>query len=100
MPDLALADNLRILDFGGGDGSLAIAVARRLQNRSNASISVTIDVVDYASPCNLESSGVLIQGHKELKDVHGTFDIIIASAILEHIPDAHSAIRRLTGLAN
>jgi 2-polyprenyl-3-methyl-5-hydroxy-6-metoxy-1,4-benzoquinol methylase len=100
MRDPALAGDLRILDFGGGDGSLAIAVARCLQERTNASVSVTIDVVDYASPRDPEFPGVLIKGHQELADVQGGFDIIIASAILEHIPDAHSAIERLTGMAN
>jgi 2-polyprenyl-3-methyl-5-hydroxy-6-metoxy-1,4-benzoquinol methylase len=100
MPDIALDHDLRILDFGGGDGSLAIAVARALQNRTDLSVSVTIDLVDYASPRDSESSGVLITGHKELADVRGGFDIILASAILEHIPDANSAIRMLTGSAN
>jgi hypothetical protein len=100
MPDVRQADGLRILDFGGGDGSLAIAIARCLLNRTNTSSSVTIDLVDYAPPRELESSEVVIKGHKELSDVQGVFDIIIASAILEHLPDAYSAIHRLTGLAN
>jgi len=100
MPDVALEGELRILDFGGGDGSLAIAVARGLQNRAHASISVTIDLVDYALPRETETSHILIKGHRELEDVEGGFDIILASAILEHLPDAHAAIRKLTRLAN
>jgi 2-polyprenyl-3-methyl-5-hydroxy-6-metoxy-1,4-benzoquinol methylase len=100
MPDITLDRDLRILDFGGGDGSLSIAVARALQKRTNASISITIDLVDYASARDPGCSGVLIKGHKELADVRGGFDVILASAILEHIPEAHSAIRMLTGSAN
>jgi len=33
MPDAGRAGPVRILDFGGGDGSLAIALARRLRAR-------------------------------------------------------------------
>jgi Methyltransferase domain len=100
MSDVALAGELRILDFGGGDGSLAIAIARGLQNRAHASNSITIDLVDYASPRESGTPHILIKGHKELADVEGGFDIILASAILEHLPDAHAAIQRLTDLAN
>jgi 2-polyprenyl-3-methyl-5-hydroxy-6-metoxy-1,4-benzoquinol methylase len=98
MPDLTIAGELRILDFGGGDGSLAIALARDLQNRASAPISITIDVVDYAIPKDTEHPKILIKGHKELENVEGGFDIVLASAILEHLPDAHTAIRRLTSL--
>ena len=38
MPDFDSSTSLRILDFGGGDGSLAIAVAKLLQSRGNRAV--------------------------------------------------------------
>jgi 2-polyprenyl-3-methyl-5-hydroxy-6-metoxy-1,4-benzoquinol methylase len=100
MPDLTQAQSLRILDFGGGDGSLSIAIARELQSRAQRQFPITIDLVDYASPRTVELPSVTIRGHHELCEVSGRFDLILASAILEHIPDANKAIRELTDLAD
>jgi 2-polyprenyl-3-methyl-5-hydroxy-6-metoxy-1,4-benzoquinol methylase len=100
MPDVTLTGELRILDFGGGDGSLAMALARGLQNRANALNSITIELVDYASPQQSDVSQIIIKGRKDLADVDGRFDIVLASAILEHVPDAYTTIHRLTSLAN
>lgn len=93
------ASSLRILDFGGGDGSLAVEMAQVLQNRATRPISITIEVIDYASPREPATTSVSIIGRRDLAEVQGPFNIILASAILEHIPDAHSAIRGLAALA-
>ncbi len=49
MPDLRGSTPLRILDFGGGDGSLAVAIAKHLQSRGK-SVPIMIDLVDYCEP--------------------------------------------------
>jgi 2-polyprenyl-3-methyl-5-hydroxy-6-metoxy-1,4-benzoquinol methylase len=98
MPDLAGAESLRILDFGGGDGSLSIAVAAELKARASAPMAIAVDVVDYAAPRATDLSGVQIEGYNELDTVEGPFDLILASAILEHIPDAYSTIVKLSRL--
>ena len=49
MPDLYASKPLRILDFGGGDGSLAVAIAQILHSHGN-SAPIAIDLVDYADP--------------------------------------------------
>jgi 2-polyprenyl-3-methyl-5-hydroxy-6-metoxy-1,4-benzoquinol methylase len=91
--------SFRILDFGGGDGSLAIALAESLQAHSTATVSIAIDVVDYQKPRKTGFPNVLISGHRDLGELDGPYDVLLASAIIEHIPDAHSTIRKLVGLA-
>jgi 2-polyprenyl-3-methyl-5-hydroxy-6-metoxy-1,4-benzoquinol methylase len=99
MPNLQGPLPLRILDFGGGDGSLAIALAQDLRARVGAPISIHIEVVDHTSPRKGNIPGIVVTGHHELADAVGRFDIILASAILEHIPDAYASICKLTSMA-
>jgi hypothetical protein len=98
MPELPGSKPLRILDFGGGDGSLAVAIAKLLQSKGNSG-PITIDVVDYPEPRDPEDSRVAIDGHRDLASVEGGHDLILASAIFEHIPDAHTTIRQVLGCA-
>jgi len=56
--------------------------------------------VDYAAPRHIEEAGLRVVGSHELSEVTGRFDIILASAILEHITDAFTAIRDLTARAD
>jgi 2-polyprenyl-3-methyl-5-hydroxy-6-metoxy-1,4-benzoquinol methylase len=93
------ASPLRILDFGGGDGSLAIALARKFQVGAGLQTPITIDVVDYEKHREASTPNVVVNGHRDLSEVGGQYDVILASAILEHIPDAHSTIRKLVGMA-
>ena len=95
-----LSDNsLRILDFGGGDASLAIALAQELQKNAGFEIPTTIDIVDYEKPRELNAPNVVVNGHHFLDEVDGPYDVLLASAILEHIPDANSIIRKLVAMA-
>jgi 2-polyprenyl-3-methyl-5-hydroxy-6-metoxy-1,4-benzoquinol methylase len=94
MPDLNESKPLRILDFGGGDGSLAVAIARLLQAQGNSE-PITIDVVDYPEPRDPEDPRISIDAHRDLTTVDGGHDLILASAIFEHIPDAHTTIRQV-----
>jgi SAM-dependent methyltransferase len=99
LKNLGAASSLRILDFGGGDGSLAFAIAYELQKQAGRLVPVGVDVVDQIVPRSPDSPNITVHGHRELGNVEGHFDLILASAILEHIPDAYSAIRGLTRLA-
>lgn len=98
MPDLHISKSLRILDFGGGDGSLSIAIAELLQSQGK-SPSITIDVVDYSEARSVEDPRIRINGHRDMTGVEGGHDLILASAIFEHIPDAHTAIRQVIACA-
>ncbi|PKK88281.1 MAG: hypothetical protein CVV64_19485 [Candidatus Wallbacteria bacterium HGW-Wallbacteria-1] len=102
--------HISILDFGGGDGSLSCAMALELVEHGVDSVKVT--VVDYgteliASPDSrivLRSLSSLdgSTGDEPNGDSHGEFNgefnIIIASAVLEHIPDAGKTLHRLLDL--
>src|SRR4029077_20947864 len=91
--------SLRMLDFGGGDGSLAIALAQKFQVSAGFQIPIAIDVVDYEKPREASTPNVVVNGHRNLNEVGGQYDVLLASAILEHIPDAHSTIRKHVGMA-
>jgi 2-polyprenyl-3-methyl-5-hydroxy-6-metoxy-1,4-benzoquinol methylase len=91
--------SLRILDFGGGDGSLAIALAQKFQVGAGFQIPIAIDVIDYEKPREASTPNVVVNGHRDLNEVGGQYDVLLASAILEHIPDAHATIRKLVGMA-
>jgi hypothetical protein len=98
MPDLCGSTPLRILDFGGGDGSLAVAIAKYLQCQGKP-VPVTIDLVDHCDPRDPQDTYVSIIGHRDLATVKGGHDLVLASAVFEHIPDAHTAIRQLIACA-
>ena len=84
-----------ILDFGGGGGDLSRAIAGVLLRGGAARVS--IDLVDYNSGLSRsDSQQVCVQTHQTLETVaRGGFDLVLASAILEHIPEPWPVITRL-----
>jgi len=94
IPNLRGSMVLRILDFGGGDGSLAVAIAKLLQSHGN-SVPIKIDLVDYSDPLDPGRGDITIDGHRDISTVEGGHDLILASAIFEHIPDAYTAIHQV-----
>jgi hypothetical protein len=58
-----------------------------------------IDLVDYSEPRDPEDPHVSIHAYRDLASVEGGYDLILASAIFEHIPDAHTAIRQVIARA-
>jgi 2-polyprenyl-3-methyl-5-hydroxy-6-metoxy-1,4-benzoquinol methylase len=90
---------LRVLDFGGGDASLAIALAQKFQVSAGFEIPIAIDVVDYEKARQAKVPNITVNGFRDLNEVGGPYDVLLASAILEHIPDAHATIRKLIGMA-
>jgi SAM-dependent methyltransferase len=85
---------LRVLDFGGGDGALSVGVAAVLRNRGLAA-EAQVDVVDYAAAGLLRDEPALrVRGHARLADLPAAarYDVVIASAILEHLPEPRAAM--------
>lgn len=77
---------LRILDFGGGDGSVARILGAKLASEC-PSVGVEITVVDPGG----EPSGFADRGgirfFRTLAEIEDDrFDLVLASAVLEHIP--------------
>lgn len=99
MPLAAGTSPVRILDYGGGDGSLAIAIAKSLGNRA-----VAVTLVDYQKPRAMRVPAHVQVAHAtHLGEVQAMypgqkFDIVIASAVAEHIPELNGVLNFLFGM--
>ena len=80
---------LRICDFGGGDGSLAIAVATQL------GVYCSIDVVDYPSNTIQSTELIDITYFESIDATDGHYNLILASAVLEHMVYPRETIDKL-----
>jgi hypothetical protein len=93
-----LPRHVRLLDFGGGDGTLGLEVARELMARDSAR-TVDLTLVDYHEPAPHPASARLKVSHQPALDsLEAPFDLVLASAVLEHIPRLRSTLARLFGL--
>ena len=92
---------LSILDFGGGDGSLALEVAHRVLALVGGYAAVT--VIDFnsvvreiadprISTCRYPDLGSLPAG--------GKFDLVIASSVLEHLPFPRPTLELLLSIVS
>jgi SAM-dependent methyltransferase len=95
LPELAGSERptLRMLDFGGGNGAIAQALAQRWLRRF---ASIELCVVDLeADPVASTRPEVAITSAPTVREAAGQFDVIIASAIIEHVPDPAGTLREL-----
>jgi SAM-dependent methyltransferase len=85
----------RILDFGGGDGNLSLSIARLLLEEGALHVNVTL--VDYsAGLARSHSRDISLECHQNLASVEeADCDLVLASAILEHIPYPRESFIRL-----
>ncbi len=88
-------DPISILDFGGGDGTLATEVARQILQRVGGGIDVTI--VDYCDkPIDPGDSRIALQRVDCLdRCTRGGYDLVIASAVIEHLAQPREATLQL-----
>jgi SAM-dependent methyltransferase len=87
---------ITMLDFGGGDGSIGYAVGVELAKRSNAPIDIV--VVDYNKSLMVPTHPQVTLSHAStLQEVaeNKVFDLVLASAILEHLPEPAEITRKL-----
>ncbi|MBU8977199.1 methyltransferase domain-containing protein [Lysobacter sp. FW306-1B-D06B] len=86
---------LRMVDFGGGDGTHSALIARELL--AHGASSVRIELVDH-SPSTADPGDARIQ-FERVADVEriapGMADIVLASAVLEHIPEPRPVLLHL-----
>lgn len=85
---------LTILDFGGGGGTISRGIARRLLDAGRAA-SVAIALVDHNSNARSDDPRISVTTPARVDEVDGAFDLVIASAILEHVPFVHDTLRSL-----
>jgi SAM-dependent methyltransferase len=84
----------RILDFGGGDGSLSYALAKMLQKAGASCVEIT--VVDYSrETLTSDTESVSICHQPSIEAAGGMYDIIIASSVLEHLPRPVDSMQQL-----
>jgi SAM-dependent methyltransferase len=86
-----------LLDFGGGDAEIARGIAKRLLDTGAPSVRILL--VDYNAEVRpAESARIFLQRVETLEGIEeGGFDLVVASAILEHIPRPR---RDMTSLLN
>lgn len=84
-----------IIDYGGGDGHIAIELAKLLV-RQNPMRVINVEVVDFVDKPSFEAApNVRVSFKAALEQVELQPDIILASAILEHIPRYHDEMEKL-----
>ena len=88
----------RILDFGGGDGTLsALAAAHAIRRGFIERAEVVVVDRSGAAPASLHPA-VVVAAVSELSPLPGgTFDFVIASAVMEHIPEGRLILEQLLG---
>jgi SAM-dependent methyltransferase len=89
------AEKPAILDFGGGDGTVAMLLGEMLIRQGAEAVSIM--VVDHVEQC-VEPSlpSISIQYTTDLMSVKpSSYDVVIASASLEHVPDPVSIMNQL-----
>ncbi|MBU1420823.1 MAG: class I SAM-dependent methyltransferase [Proteobacteria bacterium] len=93
-----LKPTLTLLDFGGGDGTLAKVLVKRLR-QIYPKTNFEITLVDFNQEKSEENNFFTFRSETRLTAVKNQeFDIILASAIIEHVPEAHQLIQELFDL--
>lgn len=91
---VAPGERLRILDFGGGvDAALTRSLAQLFIQRGTLHAEITL--VDYNASCRRDWGPVTVDCRRTLPEAGGGFDIVVAGAILEHIPYPREALLAL-----
>jgi methyltransferase family protein len=85
---------IHIIDFGGGDGSLALHIASRLLAR-NLVQSVQVTAVDFHGVARSDDPRIRSSNCTELDQITDPAEIVLASAIMEHVPDCNGAFQKL-----
>jgi len=99
---LALPPHVKtLLDIGGGDGRLAVALARQYPNLSTiVTADISKDMTQRACK-RAEENGLSDRIHSEVNDVHnlsyedGYFDAIVSFGSMHHWRDPVKALREL-----
>jgi SAM-dependent methyltransferase len=85
----------RIMDFGGGDGTVAVLAAESMARFHPGLIQ--IQVVDYVKGEPSKHAAIEIEYVPELGLSEGNCDLIIACSVTEHIPHLGQLLRDLVG---
>jgi SAM-dependent methyltransferase len=82
-----IGQEVSILDYGGGDGSISIRLAQKLLKQGAGKVSIAL--VDY-------DRRILISRPESLDEIpEQSMDLVIASAVIEHVPEPRQILGRL-----
>lgn len=83
---------IRILDFGGGvDATIARSLAHQFVQGGTRSVEIVL--VDFNASCPRDwGGGITVDCYHRLPESTEEFDVVIASAIVEHIPHPREVI--------
>lgn len=84
-----------IIDFGGGGGAISRALAEAILNQYPTIKEAKVCVIDYQTFENYSDANIEVESKKNLSEISGSHDIVLASAVLEHIPNMHEVITKL-----
>lgn len=89
-------ETFRILDFGGGDGAVSQCLGQYLLS-SGIARKINISVVDYNAVTDRKENSISQYSFENLDliPLSDKFDIVIASAILEHLKNPRQIVSSL-----
>jgi len=89
---------INILDFGGGDGSIAVRIAECLLRKGFAAARITL--VDLNETlCMVSDARIVLERYDKLDDLpQQSYHLVVASAIIEHVPEPRQILIRLLTL--
>jgi hypothetical protein len=82
---------MRILDFGGGvDAVLSRSVARQFISKGTERVEIAL--VDGNASCPRDWGAITVNCYRDLREAGREFGIVVASAVIEHIPDPRDVL--------
>jgi 2-polyprenyl-3-methyl-5-hydroxy-6-metoxy-1,4-benzoquinol methylase len=96
LGNLSPRETFRILDFGGGDGAVSQCLGQYLIS-SGIAMKINISVVDYNTVTDRSENSISQYSFETLDLIpfSDEFDIVIASAILEHLKNPKQIVSSL-----
>lgn len=86
--------SLRILDLGGGDGTISCATAMQLLKMGAKAVDVTVVEIS-TTPDDPTDERVTVRQVTDIRQSEGRFDLVIASASLEHFTRPADVLEQL-----
>ena len=84
---------INLLDFGGGNGNLSIQMLQALKRKYGEELQIKATIVDiYPRENTTELEFITVE---EFMTSGSKYDIVIASAVLEHIPKLEPVLTKL-----
>ena len=95
VSNLSDSSGISILDYGGGDGTISMEVAKSFI--ATGTTKAHISLIDYDQSLQESTGGnIYIARPMDLSEIPSqTMDLVIASAVIEHIPELRPVLDKL-----